>query len=333
MTLLKKIVLQAIFVKCLEYKCPSSRLGQRRIIDGREATEGTWPWIVSIQRPDGKPFCGGSILDERHILTAAHCCTSKTYGVLRNDSPLIIGEHDLRYNSGNERWYYPKLVHIHPLYNPDKFIYDICIIETECMQLNNPSLRAPVCLPSIKDHIKGRNRFDEEVLPCFTAGWGVTAFKYAGPEYSDKLMFIRVEAFTKFFCLQNSDYQLFQIHDGSQFCAGNLDTLTQDTCYADSGGPLVCIKDEHPILYGITSTGIGCGNPKYPGIYTKVANMMDFIELVLEGNNNTCGSKESKESKPDIDVGIKTSSAMSLPISFLNILICCFTVLFFCYAY
>ena len=105
-----------------------------------------------------KPFCGGSILDERHIITAAHCCKSKRYGVLRNDSPLIIGEHDLSYNSGNERRYYPKLVHIHPMYNQDAFKYDICIIETECMQLNNPRSRAPVCLPTINDHLKGRHQ-------------------------------------------------------------------------------------------------------------------------------------------------------------------------------
>jgi secreted trypsin-like serine protease len=46
----------------------------QRISDGTEAVLGEFPWQVSLQYKEGGiPFCGGIILDETHILTAAHC--------------------------------------------------------------------------------------------------------------------------------------------------------------------------------------------------------------------------------------------------------------------
>ena len=53
-----------------------------------------------------------------------------------------------------------------------------------------------------------------------------------------------------------------------------------DTCQGDSGGPLVCREsDADPyLLHGVTSFGIGCAEPGYPGVYTRVSKYVNWIE-------------------------------------------------------
>jgi len=43
-----------------------------RIVNGRVAASGEFPWMVALLK-GSRQFCGGSLIDERHVLTAAHC--------------------------------------------------------------------------------------------------------------------------------------------------------------------------------------------------------------------------------------------------------------------
>ena len=67
------------------------------------------------------------------------------------------------------------------------------------------------------------------------------------------------------------------------FCAGHL-TGGKDACQGDSGGPLVCVLDEQPILVGVTSWGLGCGQPNSPGVWTKVVNYVPWIRENMSNN-------------------------------------------------
>lgn len=64
---------------------------------------------------------------------------------------------------------------------------------------------------------------------------------------------------------------------GDTRSGGNQANL-HDACQGDSGGPLVCESDRHMTLVGIISWGIGCGQKDVPGVYTKVANYLDWIQ-------------------------------------------------------
>ena len=46
-----------------------------RIVNGADADQYEWPWIAALLN-NGRQFCGGSLIDSKHILTAAHCVAS-----------------------------------------------------------------------------------------------------------------------------------------------------------------------------------------------------------------------------------------------------------------
>ena len=52
----------------------------------------------------------------------------------------------------------------------------------------------------------------------------------------------------------------------------------KDACHGDSGGPLICVVDNEPVLYGVVSWGRECALPDFPGIYGKVSSIIDWIE-------------------------------------------------------
>jgi secreted trypsin-like serine protease len=87
-----------------------------------------------------------------------------------------------------------------------------------------------------------------------------------------KLRSIRLKVFSNDFCLENSKFAENNIllAENSSFCAGYLNG-SRGTCAGDSGGPLICIVDSKPVLYGVSSKSIGCDEKGFPGIYSKVA--------------------------------------------------------------
>ena len=113
-------------------------------------------------------------------------------------------------------------------------------------------------------------------MKCAATGWGVTD-KF-GTQIPDALNEVAVRLIEKEQCENiHSDYQ-GQLSD-EMLCAGYKEG-GRDACLGDSGGPLACqIEENGPyVLYGITSWGIGCGDPLHPGVYTRVTALMDWVK-------------------------------------------------------
>jgi len=235
-----------------------------RIVNGEDADRHQFPSIVSLQVYVGGLFfaryehaCGGSILDEETVLTAGHCCDFD-----KDDIKVVAGEHNLRFFEGFEQESFIDEIIVHEDYSDfASLVNDICLLK----------LDTPFDL--IHDVVEEVELPDEDDLnewqdgKAKVAGWGT--LREDGPS-PDVLQFVKVDLVSDSECRKAYSDDL-PIFDDEHMCAGGH---RKDSCQGDSGGPLYCDGKQ----CGIVSFGIGCADRDYPGVYTEVANYLDWID-------------------------------------------------------
>ena len=265
-------------------RCQSSSIS--KIVGGDEAEKNSWPWIVGVRM--GGYMCGGSILNDNHVMTAAHCCD----GFSASSVYVIAGDHNNQVSDGEKQYNALKVI-MHPKYgesNKYDYNYDFCILEVEDMELDK-NKKDIVCIPKMGEHVNPSSGLRGEVTGdrCYVGGWGTTS---SGGSLSASLQSVKIDIFSHTFCNEQSSYSN-NFDEVSEFCAGKMDGGI-DSCQGDSGGPLVCIDGHNqPILYGVVSWGYGCAFNGYPGIYAKVAAVVDWIE-------DTVGVTEEPEDENEV---------------------------------
>lgn len=234
-------------------------------IDGeRQAEAGEWPWIAAILRK-GFPnvFCGGTLITDRHVLTAAHCVNQhKTSDLL-----VRLGEYDFR--AENEtRFRDFRILEARPHIDFDPITYenDIAVI-----RLDRPTIFTsyiwPICIPPIQETWEGSTGI--------VMGWGS---KFFGGPYSKILLEVSVPIWAYQSCQDSYIHHIPQ----TVFCAGSKEG-GRDTCQGDSGGPLlVQLPNQRWVIVGVVSWGLRCGEGKHPGIYTQVDK---YISWIAENSN------------------------------------------------
>lgn len=216
------------------------------IINGSDAALGSFPYQVSIYE---SMFitCGGSIISEKHVLTAAHCLY---YG-----RSFEVGLGNVHLNRQKKLSVEKKIVH--PQYDPETYCSDIGILVLKSPLVFSNSIRA-IALP------KGNEKVRDSMM-MVASGWGQTR---AVPS----LKFVHVPIVNHKKCVENYKGTPVIVTE-RDICAGYLGTGGKDTCQGDSGGPLVA----NNTLYGVTSRGIGCASPNYPGVYASVTYFRKWI--------------------------------------------------------
>lgn len=231
-----------------------------------------WPWQVGLRRsPSARfPFCGGTLIRDNVVLTAAHCFPS-------NPSPssywVRVGDKDLYTTESQEENIRALRIIRHERYDkPDRHDNDIAlIILSRRVTLRNNVHVA--CLPSTGDPpVPQTNANDRKKAECFITGWGTTR---QGGYQSNTLHEAEVTFYSREKCKN-----VYRNLEEFQLCAGYEDGGV-DTCQGDSGGPMVCRKSrEDPrtfVVRGVTSYGYGCAQRGKPGVYTSVYYYMDWI--------------------------------------------------------
>jgi len=252
--------------KLAKGKTGDSHLDSQRLIGGQEAIPHSWPWqvFVKIEGKSGGYDCGGSIIGKRWILTAAHCVP---YRPVPSMSYVYAGIHTI--HTGPRQKLKVKRVIVHEKYGfPILDNNDIALIELERDLEFTPKVQ-PICMPD-------KSLCLPHGLKCAATGWGVTD-KF-GTQIPNELNEVAVKLIEKEHCeSMHSDYS-GQLSD-QMICAGYKEG-GKDACLGDSGGPLACQVEENGpwVLYGITSWGIGCGDPLHPGVYTRVTELVEWIE-------------------------------------------------------
>ncbi|XP_031616447.1 serine protease easter-like isoform X2 [Contarinia nasturtii] len=249
------------------------------------AVELPKPGVCGSQIANGrKDFgCGGVLINENYVLTASHCVNSKAL-VDRKwiISGVRLGEWDVKsQNDCEENLCSDPVQNVrvaeripHENYNPNlvKSQNDIALLRLE-RPVNYTQWIKPICLPT-NDDVADKNF---AAVPLIVAGWGQTE---SGSK-SDKKMKLKVNGTPLDYC--NIKYHTLT---STQLCAGGQ--TGKDSCNGDSGGPLMVKHStdsthNHYYLVGLVSFGpTPCGQPGWPGVYTRVDHYMDWIKANIK---------------------------------------------------
>uniref|UniRef100_A0A8C7U9V9 Transmembrane serine protease 3a n=1 Tax=Oncorhynchus mykiss TaxID=8022 RepID=A0A8C7U9V9_ONCMY len=238
-------------------ECGSRPQFSSRIVGGNVSALGQFPWQVSLHF-QSEHLCGGSVVADSWILTAAHCVYGFAFPSLW---AVHVGLTEQPVN-GAQALAVQKIIY-HGRYRPKALDYDIAL-----MKLGPLCLVEPICLPNFGEDF-------EDGTMCWISGWGATS---DGGDASDSLLSARVPLISSKACSTPGVYQGY-ISPG-MICAGYLEGGT-DSCQGDSGGPLAC-EDSVWKLVGATSWGQGCADRNKPGVYTRVTQSLKWIHQQME---------------------------------------------------
>ncbi|XP_068155062.1 transmembrane protease serine 9 [Drosophila tropicalis] len=252
-------------------ECGQQEYSTGRIVGGVEAPNGQWPWMAAIflHGPKRTEFwCGGSLIGTKYILTAAHCTRdSRQKPFAARQFTVRLGDIDLSTDAepSDPVTFAVKEVRTHERFSRIGFYNDIAILVLD-KPVRKSKYVIPVCLP------RGIRQPPKERLPgrrATVVGWGTTY--YGGKESTSQR-----QAELPIWRNEDCDRSYFQPINENFICAGYSDGGV-DACQGDSGGPLMMRYDSHWVQLGVVSFGNKCGEPGYPGVYTRVTEYLDWI--------------------------------------------------------
>jgi uncharacterized delta-60 repeat protein len=249
-----------------------------RIVGGKATTIDQFPYQVAIINYPYNPtniwndqFCGGSILADSWILTAAHCMVGQS----TNGVAVAVGVTDLTQPQQGTIFRVDKII-IHPGYRASTHVDDVALMHlAEPITFGGAYAAAAVQLVTPADATAGLTATG--VMATIT-GWGNTSGT-GGANYPFNLQVgaVPITATSAYAAGSITPDMLM-----AGFAQGGV-----DTCQGDSGGPLVVTNGSGTILQaGVTSWGNGCALANYPGVYARVSTFYDWIQSNITGTTN-----------------------------------------------
>jgi len=254
-----------------------------RIVGGIDAPFDKYKFQASLQNIKGTHLCGGSILDENHVLTAAHCCRKS------NDSLLYPST---VHTGGNHIETLTQMVKIAEMRPHEEFAdgkFDVCVLKLDS-SISFNSMVQPVNLACEDTVIRPGTKL--KVL-----GWGANFENAPTFLWESMLKELELESISNDDCKELYKLKEWDLAEEGKLkhgttvlsdrivdnviCVGGSDQAGKDACQGDSGGPLI-IDNEEQIQIGIVSWGLGCAQPFVPGVYMRVSHFLDWIKKNMD---------------------------------------------------
>ncbi|XP_024887437.1 proclotting enzyme-like [Temnothorax curvispinosus] len=238
--------------------CGTTGRTKTRVAGGQPADPKEWPWMAALLRQGAIQYCGGVLITDRHVLTAAHC----VYRYKPRDITVRLGEYDFTTSEETRALdFMVSEIRIHRDFKLNTYEHDIAIIKIHRPTVFNTYIW-PICLPPVQQ------TFENKI--AIVTGWGT---QYYGGPTSTVLLEATVPVWPQERCVRS----FTQLIPNTTLCAGAYQG-GRDACQGDSGGPLLHqLANGRWVNIGIVSWGIRCGDPGYPGIYTRVNSYLDWI--------------------------------------------------------
>ncbi|XP_053271938.1 trypsin II-P29 isoform X2 [Pleuronectes platessa] len=230
-----------------------------RILGGYPLSPEQVPWHASLVS-GGKHRCGGSVINDQWVMTAAHCVTGSGSGVT-----VYLGRFNQSGPNPHEVSRTIAQAECHPSYSTLTYENDICLLKLSS-PVNFTDYIQPVCLADANSTVHSGHW-------SYVGGFGNTSL--FGWNASDTLQIALLEIVGNKECQCNTTLRITD----KMICAvawlGRI-----ESCQGDSGGGLVTKVGSGWAAVGIVSFGDGCAKPNVPGIYTRVSEYMEWISII-----------------------------------------------------
>jgi len=281
-----------------------------KIVGGNAAKNNSYPWMVplfvnsteyyyynyddytldhQISQEEEIFICGATIINEEWLMTAAHCIEN----FIPNQIHGYAGAHSLDKKSSVKINFHHWIIHPnYTLGEGTSKANDIALLHVDQQLIFNEHA-SPICLPNTDELLK-----KEEI--CVATGWG--RLFYDGPQ-PNQLHQVRQpivnydDCFEKYSKLDNPD----RLPTEGQICAGTH-LGGSGVCHGDSGGPLMCLRENSWVQFGVVSWAYGCALPNFPEVYTDVRFYSEWIVTETEFRHQSSTATPEPESTTVYDL-------------------------------
>ncbi|XP_055622122.1 chymotrypsin-1-like [Toxorhynchites rutilus septentrionalis] len=226
-----------------------------RIVGGKNAEEGQFPHQASLRTSTGSHFCGGSVISDRWVLTAAHC----TYGRTPQSTFVVVGvlllSEGIRYDLED--------IIQHRFYNPRRMENDISLLH----------VASQIVFTSKVGQIPLGSEFIQQPLTAQASGWGQTSHPGS---LAGHLQFVNVTIISLDECRERQVFGNDAFVHENTICTSSPQGIGM--CMGDSGGPLISEGQ----LQGVVSWGTPCALG-IPDVFSRVSSHRSWILETISG--------------------------------------------------